>query len=129
MSLNEQLWSEAEKLASQNYDVDSIDDTLTNGDKVIVVTHPELPGCMAHAATLDEALANLKEARTEYIYSLLLDGLDVPYPRGEATCTRNSDYSDDIIEVKVVESAGGIIWRSESPTEKKGLAFSFRSAC
>jgi predicted RNase H-like HicB family nuclease len=102
---------------------------LTSGDKVIVVTNPELPGCMAHGATLDEALTNLKEARTEYIYSLLLDGVDVPYPRGEATCTRNSDYADNIIEVTVVESAGEISWRSESPTRKKGLAFSFRSTC
>src|SRR5258708_21252281 len=87
MSLNEQFWHEAEKLAARGYDTETYRETLTNGDEVILAKHPELPGCMAHGATVEEALADLKEARTEYIYSLLEDGLPIPPPRDAATGT------------------------------------------
>lgn len=126
MSLNKQLWSEAEKFASRDYDVETFHDTLTNGDLVILARHPELPGCMAHGVTLEEALTNLREARTEYIYSLLEDGEDVPYPRVEATSTVVSqDYV--AFEQKVVVGFGTTMTRVIEPeTSQEDLAFSFR---
>jgi len=95
MTLNKPLWEKAEHLASQGYDIEMFKDTLTNGDIVILAKNPELPGCMAHGATHDEAIANLTEARTEYIYSLLLDELPVPYPRGKTVNTVSQNVAVD----------------------------------
>lgn len=126
MNLNEQLWAEAEKLASRDYDVDTFRDTLTNGEIVILAKHPELPSCMAHGSTQDEALSNLKEARTEYIYSLLIDGLPVPYPRIIATTT-TVDHDSIGFEVKLVVGLGTATdqgYATDHPEED--IAFSYR---
>lgn len=75
-----ELEQSAKELASQHYSVViSLEDTV-EGDRVILATHPELPGCMSDGVTLDEALENLADARYEYILSLLEDGLPVPVP-------------------------------------------------
>jgi len=44
--------------------------------------YPELDGCMAHGATVEEALINLEEARNLYIRTLLERHIDVPLPGG-----------------------------------------------
>ncbi len=125
MSMNEQLWTEAEKLASRDYDVETFRDTLTNGEVIILAQHPELPGCIAHGATLEQALSNLREARTEYIYSLLTDKLAVPYPRAEATSTTVSgDYVG--FEEKVVIGFGNTTDRTFKPDSEEDIAFSYR---
>lgn len=115
----------AEKLASREYDLETFRDTLSNGDVVILVKHPELPGCMAHGATLAEALASLREARTEYIYTLLLDDLSVPYPRSQATITAvNSDF----IGFEQRESVGfgaKSTLKLDSDSQEKDITFSF----
>lgn len=127
MNLNQQRWTEAEKLASRDYDVETFRDTLTNGEVVILARHPELPGCMAHGATLDEALTNLKEARTEYIYSLLEDGEYVPLPRAEATSTADNDAVNVAIEEREVVGFGTAMSQMYEPdTRQKDLAFSYR---
>lgn len=126
MSLNKQLWTEAENLASRGYDVETFRDTLTNGEVVILARHPELPGCMAHGATLDEALTNLKEARTEYIYSLLEDGEYVPYPRAEATSTSGKQDYVAIVEDEVVGFGVAMNRMYEPETRQEDLAFSYR---
>src|SRR5664279_6597153 len=99
MSLNKRLWEKAEHLASQGYDIETFRDTLTNGEIVILAKNPELPGCMAHGMTRDEAIASLRDARTEYIYSLLEDDLPVPFPRGNTT---NTVSKNTAVENRVV---------------------------
>ena len=47
-------------------------------NKVFVADAPELPGCMAHGATHEEALANAKEAMQLWIESARADGQPVP---------------------------------------------------
>ncbi len=47
-----------------------------------VAYHPELRGCMAQGYSPEEAVADLKLAREDYIASLLEDGLPVPPPHG-----------------------------------------------
>lgn len=42
------------------------------------VTVPILPGCITYGETVDECLANAKEAVELYIESLEADGLTVP---------------------------------------------------
>lgn len=42
------------------------------------VTVPSLPGCISEGDTIDEALANIKDAIEGYIQALEADGLPVP---------------------------------------------------
>lgn len=44
------------------------------------VTHPDLDGCMAQGATLDEALSSLADARELWIEARLAGGYGVPEP-------------------------------------------------
>ena len=74
------LWAKAEQLASRNYSITVSLDTLTTGEQVFLLEHPELPGCMAHGGSIVEALGELQEATISYIYYLLVDGLEVPSP-------------------------------------------------
>jgi len=78
--LNPELLAEAEHLAAREYSVTALEDTLSNGETVYVLGHPELSGCKSHGKTLEEAAQNLRDATIDYIYFLLEDGLSVPDP-------------------------------------------------
>ena len=78
---------EAEKLAARPYIDQVIKDETTSGKPIFVALSPELEGCIAQGVTLEEAIQNLKEARIDYIYSLLEDGLPVPKPQVQSTTT------------------------------------------
>ncbi|HEY7031614.1 MAG TPA: type II toxin-antitoxin system HicB family antitoxin [Thermomicrobiales bacterium] len=45
---------------------------------------PSLPGCISQGATREEAVANVREAITEYVAALEEDGLPVPAERFDA---------------------------------------------
>src|SRR4051794_17235271 len=47
------------------------------------VTHPDLDGCMAEGATLEEAVANLADSRELWIEARLAGGYTVPEPVSE----------------------------------------------
>jgi predicted RNase H-like HicB family nuclease len=83
--IDEQLMREAMKLASRPYTVSYETDTLVNGEHVYLLRNPELPAVKAQGESLEEANQNLEEARTDYIYSLLEDGLPVPEPATSAS--------------------------------------------
>lgn len=51
-------------------------------DEVFVAEVPELPGCMAHGNTQEEALANAKEAMQLWIDTAREFGDPVPEPSG-----------------------------------------------
>lgn len=51
-------------------------------DDAYVVDVPELPGCMAHGATRQQAIKNAEDAIRFWIKTAQDDGLDVPQPRG-----------------------------------------------
>jgi predicted RNase H-like HicB family nuclease len=51
-------------------------------DEAYVVDVPELPGCMAHGATRQEAIENAEAAIKFWITTAKDDGLDIPEPRG-----------------------------------------------
>ena len=74
------LAERAAELAARPYTVEIVPDETTKGAPIIVVSHPELPGCMAQGTTLEEALTELDSARKEFILSLLEDDLPVPAP-------------------------------------------------
>ena len=76
--MNDKLWDEACKFAANPYDVEIERDTLSDGQTVYLARNPELPGCKAQGMSEDEAKKNLDEARVDYIYALLEEGLPVP---------------------------------------------------
>ena len=51
-------------------------------DGVFIAEVPELPGCMAHGATPDEALANVKDAIELWISTAKEFGDPIPEPKG-----------------------------------------------
>jgi len=67
-------------LADRPYNHRVWSEETTEGRPIYVARTLELEGCLAQGRTREEALANLLDARTEYIYSLLVDGLPVPPP-------------------------------------------------
>ena len=52
-------------------------------DDSFVAEAPELPGCMAHGASQESALANIKEAMRFWIDRARELGRPVPKPRGD----------------------------------------------
>jgi predicted RNase H-like HicB family nuclease len=69
------------------YAVEVVPDSTTDGMPCYRASHPELPGCMAHGETPDEALENLEDAKYLYIETLLVKGLDVPLPSASTGAT------------------------------------------
>ncbi len=51
-------------------------------DAAYVVDVPELPGCMAHGATRQEAIENAEAAIKFWIKTAKDDGQEIPQPRG-----------------------------------------------
>ena len=93
------LKEQAEVLADKLYSIDIMSDETVDGKSVYLLSHPELPGCMAQGAEIGKAMDNLKDARIEYILSLLEDKLPVPSARNRAAETTSSSvvvsYSDE----------------------------------
>ncbi len=54
----------------------------SNEDDAFIAEVPELPGCMAHGDTYEEALANIKEAMRLWVDTAREFGDPVPEPRG-----------------------------------------------
>ncbi len=51
-------------------------------DQAFVADVPELPGCLAHGASHEEALGNAKEAMALWVETARQDGQPVPAPKG-----------------------------------------------
>ena len=54
----------------------------SNEDQVFIADVPELPGCMAHGNTYDDALASAKKAIELWIETAKEFGDPVPEPKG-----------------------------------------------
>ncbi len=53
-------------------------DALEDGSIVYMALDPDLPGCMSHGPTPEEAKTNLEDARDSYVRALL--SMDLPLP-------------------------------------------------
>lgn len=62
------------------YSVEVTPEQTTEGTPCYLASYPDLPGCMSHGDTPDEAIANLFEAKELYIKTLLEKGQDIPLP-------------------------------------------------
>lgn len=51
-------------------------------DRTYVADVPELPGCMAHGSTYEEALGNAQEAMTLWIATAQEIDRSIPEPKG-----------------------------------------------
>jgi len=60
------------------------------------VTVPDLPGCFSAGSTMDEALANAKEAIECHIKGLVMDNEQVPEPLTIDHHIKNTDYKDGV---------------------------------
>jgi len=76
--MTSEIEDKAKYLASQPYAVEIVKDKTTTGEDVFLAQNPDLYGCMAQGATIEESLANLADARLDYIEGLLEDGEPVP---------------------------------------------------
>ncbi len=54
----------------------------SDNDNSFIVEIPELPGCMADGATVEEAVANAETIIKEWIETTKERGLEVPEPKG-----------------------------------------------
>ncbi len=54
----------------------------SNADAAFIAEVPELPGCMAHGDTQEDALANIKEAMRLWVDIAREFGDPIPEPRG-----------------------------------------------
>lgn len=56
-------------------------------DQAYVARAPDLPGCMAHGSSYEEALANIREAMALWLETAQEDGVAAPEPRALAPST------------------------------------------
>lgn len=75
----------AEDFLRLPYTLYVVPDEGTLGEALYLASVEELPGCQSHGPTPEEALANLREAMSLYVESLLEDGLEPPEPRQAGT--------------------------------------------
>ena len=55
----------------------------SDADAVVIAEVPELPGCMAHGDSHEDALRNVNEAMRFWIDTARELGKPIPEPRGE----------------------------------------------
>ena len=59
------------------YRIELIEDTEEGG---FVASYPDLQGCISSGETEEKAIANVKEAKIEWLKSAIEDGYDIPLP-------------------------------------------------
>jgi predicted RNase H-like HicB family nuclease len=75
-----------------------IPEECTDGTFCYRAEHPQLPGCMSHGLTPDEAIRNLIEAKRLYIETLLEKGLDIPLTPQPTVGTLSSSPSTIVVQ-------------------------------
>ena len=89
--MNSIYLSKAKQLAKLAYQVHVFPDETTEGEPTLVAVVPEMPGCIAHGETIDEALEWLESAKVDHIWFLLDKGLPIPEPLGPDVRIETSD--------------------------------------
>ncbi|QYM91246.1 type II toxin-antitoxin system HicB family antitoxin [Dickeya zeae] len=85
--------------------IEAGDDTHAYG-----VTVPDLPGCFSAGDTLDEAIANAKEAITGHIELLIEMGQDIPAVSSVGTLAKSPEYAGytwAVVDIDVTRLMGG----------------------
>ena len=66
---------------NKQYDRYSMRIQWDDKDRIFIVTVPELPGCITHGSTYEEAISHGREAIETWIEGSLAFGLPIPEPR------------------------------------------------
>jgi antitoxin HicB len=66
------------------YRVEIRPEAEADGRIVYIAEIPDLPGCMSHGSTIDEARQSLEDAKREYLLALDERNLPIPAPSPEA---------------------------------------------
>ncbi|PWC10922.1 hypothetical protein B4923_15535 [Brenneria roseae subsp. americana] len=85
--------------------IEAGDDTHAYG-----VTVPDLPGCFSAGDTLDEAIANVKEAITGHIELLIEMGQDIPNVSSVGELAKEVEYAGytwAVVDIDVTRLMGG----------------------
>lgn len=108
--MKQDLLKKAGALADRPYQMLTFLDKTTDGELVYVALIPELPGCASHGESLVEAQASLNEAKVEFIYFMLEDGLTVPEPRllEEPQRINLGDYIGNVVD-QTAQAANSIL--------------------
>lgn len=106
--------TEAEYYMALPYAINVVPEQCTDGSLCYRAYHPELPGCMSHSATPEQAIENLTGAKQLYIETLLEKGLSVPKP--QRTLTLTSYEAPIAIWISIAVAA-----EEQEPTRKKLL--------
>ena len=85
---------------------------LADGAWVKRVAYPELPGCVAEAAVVEDALSRLERKRIETIIRLVGEGRSPPVPRPPP---RDCDPAWVARQVGVADHLVALIDRDEAP--------------
>ena len=80
--MNDKLLTKAKWLADRPYEIQLLPDIDTDGDPVVFARIPEMPGCVSHGKTVEEAMEWIELAKIDFIYFYLEDGLMPPEPAG-----------------------------------------------
>lgn len=75
-------------LAGKVYSLRIEQDEYTTGGKCFMAYHPELVGCKSQGDTIQEAVANLENALTDYIDVMRYLNQPVPVPNSHLPITR-----------------------------------------
>lgn len=60
-----------------SYKLEIIEDRESGG---YVASYPELKGCLSCGETLEKAIANVQDAKKEWLRAAIEDGYDIPIP-------------------------------------------------
>lgn len=89
---------------------------------VYLATNPELPGCMSHGDTPEEAIRRLAEARELYLSTMLERGLEPPLPTAITAATTSGGAGSQVaiwkvhdIEIKEAEPSQALGMKWEEP--------------
>jgi predicted RNase H-like HicB family nuclease len=105
----------AEELAARPYSEVVFRDRTTTGGYMYVALTPELEGCMVQGETLEEAKANLRLFRIDYIQHLLENNLPIPDPAWMLTETQGNGL------VEVVEKHRHVPEEIKQPPQHETL--------
>jgi len=93
-----------EEYLKLEYDIIVTPEECTDGTLCYRAEPPQLPGCMSHGLTPEEAIGNLNEAKRLYIETLLEKGLEIPLPTRPTGGTFSSYQSITTIIASVEET-------------------------
>ncbi|VIO78015.1 hypothetical protein CI1B_71990 [Bradyrhizobium ivorense] len=83
------------------------------GRWLIRLAYPELPGCTAEAAVVEDALSELERRRIEIIVSLVEEGKQPPIPRQSLTASDPLWTAQDLgLSERVAALLGGAATRN-----------------